>query len=1189
MTRIAMIITSLTLVKYRRFRLRQIQHFVYYPTKKTQIILGTNGSGKAQPLSAKVKTPSGWTTMKDIKVGSIVVAKDGSYVPVTGVYPQGLQQTYRITFKDGRSTLATGDHLWKIYCAKKYPIIPEIVDTNEIIRRLNSPRRMESLVWIDLADSEQSEDVNLPVDPYVLGVMLGDGCFTKSSIVVSHPDYEIMTEVNSRLKDGYYTVPRNKSDPNACLAYGLSTGRRPGRYFRHYILDFLRESGLNECKSFQKFIPELYLNASTKQRLELLQGLMDTDGYIDVQSTTSFSTTSERLAYEVQYLVRSLGGLAVIGTKNPHYQYKGELRHGRKAYSVNIRFKKPSDLFKLSKKKERANDNHQYAKTLRLRIESIEPAGYEECQCIAIDHPDHLYVTDDFVVTHNSSLVRELSPLPARPTDYEKGGYKQIEISHQNKKYILTSRFESEGNRFEFICDGKNLNPGYTVTVYRELVKEHFGYTPEIHAVLTGTTSFHTMSVNDRRTWFMNLSEVDYTYALKYFQRLKEKVRDLQGALKLNQARLVQETEKCLSPDKEKELRTETERLHRVLTELIDKRISRHTDPKRLSEIIASVEASVPKALRQTEYAVEELQQYKPHLTKAVLEEKIQEQQRILFANQREVVQLCEQLESFQKELSIANQNSRYSLDEISFRIQDLEDSRTELLSQLKFSFTFEEPELAQSNLASIREVLSELYTELQDSPVCGVSHEEAYQFLAERNQRELRLTLLKKSFEELSDKRREMEIQRDKGEVKCPSCYTLFHVNFEARQYTTLLERYEAVKKQCEDEEISFKQYLETLEEYQLVLHRRKQFNQIRAQFKSLQPYWNFVDETEAIVKSPGQLNRDLHHLAADLERHVRLKQIRTDVQEQIKLKTMLENSKQVDRSKLEQQIQRIESRLLQLRNSTVEAENQQRMFKKQVELQDLIRHHEDSVRTGIGQWTQASQQLLQDRITAVYDEIIRELKLQISHQERSLSQIDLQHGVVKHLQLQQQELTHQLRLAKQAMKALSPTEGLIAKGMMGFINHFLAEVNRFIEKIWLYPLQIQPIRLEDDDVDLDYRFEVKINDDGVSSDVSELSSGMMEVIDLAFVAVSMRYLGLGQFPIFLDEFAAKMDYAHRQSAYRIIDYLIDSNDYSQVYLVSHYQDGYGNLSNAETLVLCDSNVQLPPHLSYNQHVSMI
>lgn len=149
-----------------------------------------------------------------------------------------------------------------------------------------------------------------------------------------------------------------------------------------------------------------------------------------------------------------------------------------------------------------------------------------------------------------SSLLEELSPLPANGKYYETGGSKKIWISHKNHQYYLASLFNEEGNLFIFERDGVELNDGHTVTGYRELVKEHFNYTKDVHAILTGKTKFNAMSVNERRVWFMAISQLDYQYAIAYYKRVKEHTRSLQGALSRTQERLVQETS-LLLPDSE--------------------------------------------------------------------------------------------------------------------------------------------------------------------------------------------------------------------------------------------------------------------------------------------------------------------------------------------------------------------------------------------------------------------------------------------------------------------------------------------------------------------------------------------------------------------------------------------------------------------------------------------------------------
>lgn len=140
------------------------------PVGSKMISLQT-GRGKASSLTAKVKIPGGWKLMGDIKVGDIVTAADGSPTKVNGVYPQGVIPMYKVTFADGRFTEVSGDHLWKIFYINTVPHRRwRIADTNEIIRMISmhNPR-----VYIPLIEPEDCPDVELPLDPYLLGVLIG--------------------------------------------------------------------------------------------------------------------------------------------------------------------------------------------------------------------------------------------------------------------------------------------------------------------------------------------------------------------------------------------------------------------------------------------------------------------------------------------------------------------------------------------------------------------------------------------------------------------------------------------------------------------------------------------------------------------------------------------------------------------------------------------------------------------------------------------------------------------------------------------------------------------------------------------------------------------------------------------------------------------------------------------------------
>jgi replicative DNA helicase len=166
----------------------------------------------------------------------------------------------------------------------------------------------------------------------------------------------------------------------------------------------LEALGLSGASSEQKFIPELYMLAGKEQRLDLLRGLIDTDGWVEKWGSIRISTASRRMAQDIASLVRSLGGWCAINAKQPHFTNKDGMRvAGLPAYVCNIAHPDPQSLMLMTDKRSRAQAERERQK--RPTVSSITPYGQEPCQCISVSHPSHLYVTDDYVVTHNTALA----------------------------------------------------------------------------------------------------------------------------------------------------------------------------------------------------------------------------------------------------------------------------------------------------------------------------------------------------------------------------------------------------------------------------------------------------------------------------------------------------------------------------------------------------------------------------------------------------------------------------------------------------------------------------------------------------------------------------------------------------------------------------------------------------------------
>lgn len=348
-------------------------------------IAGKNGAGKQQPVSEPVLTPFGWKAIGEIKVGDEVIGSQGLPIRVTGVFPQTIRETYLVTMADGASTRCGPEHLWTVarWASNSGPKerVFETVPTTTLIEK--GVRNGLSRRWaLPIVAPVQFADrgVNLPVDPYSLGVILGDGHIEPSGYVtVTSWDDAILDAVRPR---EFWRGPRE---------LGSGEWSRP-----------LRHMGLGGLRSWEKFIPETYLWASEEDRWSLLAGLMDTDGTAE-KSWSSFCSTSERLADGVVLLANSLGCVAKKrkgATKK--YTYNGEAKEGRMAWNVSVRSNEPP--FKLLRKRE-AWSPPEKRRTWWRYIDGIERVDDEDSVCIQVDAADGLYVTKDFILTHNTSVL----------------------------------------------------------------------------------------------------------------------------------------------------------------------------------------------------------------------------------------------------------------------------------------------------------------------------------------------------------------------------------------------------------------------------------------------------------------------------------------------------------------------------------------------------------------------------------------------------------------------------------------------------------------------------------------------------------------------------------------------------------------------------------------------------------------
>jgi len=364
------------------------------------IIAGRPSMGKAQPLDARIRTRTGWTRMGELRLGDELASVDGRRSLVSGVFPQGLRQVYRVTFSDGRSTECCGEHLWRVhYRGWDEPRLLTTDRVTELLRR----KRYRHRLWIDVPSGEHGASEAPPVDPWLLGALLGDGKLSGSSLMFSTSAEEMLERVRERTGAGFALRAAGGYDWRIVQATGAHRRGVQGPS-PNGLMEALRDLGLWGIRSDEKFIPATYLTASREARLEVLRGLLDTDGWVERWGSTRFCSTSERLARDVAELVRSLGGWCAVRSRATTYRdARGQKRTGRRAFVCNIHHAEPKSVVSLSAKRERALPAPRRHR--RPVFVSIAPTRVAETQCIAVTHPARLYVTDDYVVTHNTAFA----------------------------------------------------------------------------------------------------------------------------------------------------------------------------------------------------------------------------------------------------------------------------------------------------------------------------------------------------------------------------------------------------------------------------------------------------------------------------------------------------------------------------------------------------------------------------------------------------------------------------------------------------------------------------------------------------------------------------------------------------------------------------------------------------------------
>lgn len=373
------------------------------------VVIG-GGVLNPQPIDSLVATPNGFVRIGDLKAGDIICDTKGGTQKVNFVLNKGVLPCVEFTLSDGRAVCSALNHNWLVWSNKK--VLKERT-SQEIIAHIDNQKNKDKKhidrLQIKLVEPVLIEQTKkLKIDPYLLGCLLGDGWFSENKYYIGFCTTE--QQIVDNIKQIGYNIKKEKKDPTD-IHYEIRNKELKG---------YIAEIGLLGKKSKDKFIPEEYKNATIENRKALLQGLFDTDGYCSVDEQgrvrCGYRTISERLANDIRDIIWSLGGKCTICKSKPTQTHicGKELKTAQDSYGVLAWLKDDKDLFRLKRKKEKARTVKKNSHSLSIR--EYRYIGERHCCCINVDNEEHLYLTNNYVMTCNCGKTTGAVLMCAEPS-----------------------------------------------------------------------------------------------------------------------------------------------------------------------------------------------------------------------------------------------------------------------------------------------------------------------------------------------------------------------------------------------------------------------------------------------------------------------------------------------------------------------------------------------------------------------------------------------------------------------------------------------------------------------------------------------------------------------------------------------------------------------------------------------------
>lgn len=818
-----------------------------------------------------------------------------------------------------------------------------------------------------------------------------------------------------------------------------------------------------------------------------------------------------------------------------------------------------------------------------MKIIELELVGYKRLALSAIKrikmNMDSAY---QIIIGTNgsgkSSLLKELTPLPAVPSDYQKGGMKRITIVYQNKTYILTSDFKGKHNH-SFIVDDVEKNDGGTITVQRELVFQHFNINQDIHNLFTGKTRFTLLSPTKRRELFTQMSDSDMSFAINLYKKLQGLARDDQGVVKHLRSRLLKETDNLNNLiQSESTLGDDIDLIQREITLLMEERKSGLPHPDELLNELDSVSLQLDNIANEIiSNPMCVAPEYK-HTSPEDVSNDISAMRGGLEVKRETLGRYTDEYESVSKYVQMADEVSDVSTLEVKY--SEINSRLNTLPATLDFDLSGTYDDLLQQE-TQFKSTLIDILSSLSDNSDMRYSREKSDKL--NRDIDDNRREINRASNLQLSVEKRIDHIESS-HETNCPNCNYTWKEGVSDSELEELKLKLDKIRIYLKKLNVTMDELLKTkslMDDYFVQFNRLRQF---AYGYPKAQVFFDWLMEDKRIYTNPV-------HLIPMIDKFLyaaKTSTMRVYLQNKLDdLSSAIETAKGIDRVGVNNSRQKVEQMYDNITALTDEIKETNNKISELTNLYHRRLAHEDKVKAfhALLERLKSLQDTYVDSLRSnLINELLKKHQITLAMMVQRQNEIENLKSTIDDIRVSLSEVEVNHDIHKTLAKAMSPTDGLIATQMISFINVFIGQLNAIIENIYTYPLVIQPCGVEGGD--LDYKFPLSTKDNDSASDVSEGSEGQQEIIDFAFRLVAMMYLGFTNHPLYIDEVGRAQDETHLTNVMNYIKLLIESNVHSQLFLISHFAVGFGAFSQAEVCVLNGSNITVP--LRHNDHVEI-